>query len=34
MNTIIKKQKDYLKSNKSVKIFLTTMIGDVEVVRG
>ncbi|HEX0766828.1 TPA: transporter, partial [Streptococcus pneumoniae] len=26
--------KDYLKSNKSVKIFLTTMIGDVEVVRG
>ncbi|MBZ4291060.1 transporter, partial [Streptococcus pneumoniae] len=23
-----------LKSNKSVKIFLTTMIGDVEVVRG
>ena len=26
--------RDYLKSNKSVKIFLTTMIGDVEVVRG
>ena len=26
--------RDYLKSNKSVKIFLTTMVGDVEVVRG
>ena len=26
--------RDYLKSNKSVKIFLTSMIGDVEVVRG
>ena len=26
--------RDYLKSNKSVKIFLTTVIGDVEVVRG
>ena len=26
--------RDYLKSNKSVKIFLTTMIGDVGVVRG
>lgn len=26
--------RDYLKSPKSVKIFLTTMVGDVEVVRG
>ena len=26
--------RDYLKSPKSVKILLTTMVGDVEVVRG
>ena len=26
--------RDYLKSPKSVKVFLTTMVGDVEVVRG